>query len=46
MTLTNILLSVMALFVFLNWYEHSKELPRVTVKYKNLLQNFKSIFKG
>ena len=44
MTLTEILLLVIAFFVFMHWYEHSKELPKIRVKYRNLRINIISFF--
>jgi len=49
MTFTNILLLIIALFTFLDWYEHSKDIPKVMVKYKhircNTVQVLKKLFK-
>lgn len=35
MNLTDMLLLIIAVFTFMHWYEHSNELPKVRVKYRN-----------
>jgi hypothetical protein len=44
MRLTDAILLTIAVIIFLNWYEHSKIIPKYSVKCRNIVRRLKGLF--